>query len=174
MHTSHSIVLAICLYLHFYIHTATAFYPYTPHYGSESSDSTSNQRRVPALSSPSPSPKTQARSFTLPLRRVSVRRDNNFKIVVSSDPSQENSVAIDQDGDDLSYMVAVTIGDSEEEYHLLLDSAASNTWVMGEGCESEACRTHNVFGEGDSGSLEVRPSIALSIRLIPAIWYCKG
>ena len=36
-----------------------------------------------------------------------------------------DSVAVDQDGNDLSYMVAVTIGDSKEEYHLLLDSAAS-------------------------------------------------
>jgi hypothetical protein len=52
-------------------------------------------------------------------------------------------------------MVSVKIGESEEEYHLLLDSAASNTWVMGEGCKSEACGTHNTFGSGDSGTLEV-------------------
>lgn len=65
-------------------------------------------------------------------------------------------MAIDQDGSDLSYMVAVTIGDSKEEYHLLLDSAASNTWVMGQDCTSEACGTHTTFGKGDSTSLKVR------------------
>ena len=74
----------------------------------------------------------------------------------SSDPTQKNSVAIDQDGDDKSYMVAVTIGDSKEEYHLLLDSAASNTWVMSEECKADACGTHNTFGTSDSSSLKVR------------------
>ncbi|KAF2002698.1 acid protease [Amniculicola lignicola CBS 123094] len=53
-------------------------------------------------------------------------------------------------------MVAVKFGESEEEYHLLLDSAASNTWVMGEGCKSAACGTHNTFGPADSGTLKVQ------------------
>jgi hypothetical protein len=75
--------------------------------------------------------------------------------VNSNNPKEENSVAIDQDGSDLSYMVAVTIGDSEEEYHMLLDSAASNTWVMGQECSSEACKTHATFGKGDSSTLKV-------------------
>lgn len=51
-------------------------------------------------------------------------------------------------------MVAVTIGNSKEEYHLLLDSAASNTWVMGQDCNTDACKTHNTFGSGDSSSLK--------------------
>jgi hypothetical protein len=51
-------------------------------------------------------------------------------------------------------MVAVTIGDSSDEYHMLLDSAASNTWVMGQDCESEACKTHATFGKGDSSTLK--------------------
>ncbi|KAJ4403563.1 hypothetical protein N0V91_006436 [Didymella pomorum] len=53
-------------------------------------------------------------------------------------------------------MVAVTIGDSKEEYHLLLDSAASNTWVMGQDCKSDACGTHTTFGKGDSSSLKTQ------------------
>jgi hypothetical protein len=52
-------------------------------------------------------------------------------------------------------MVAVTIGDSSDEYHMLLDSAASNTWVMGQDCESEACKTHATFVKGDSSTLKV-------------------
>ncbi|KAH7355607.1 aspartic peptidase domain-containing protein [Pyrenochaeta sp. MPI-SDFR-AT-0127] len=51
-------------------------------------------------------------------------------------------------------MVAVTFGDSKEEYHLLLDSAASNTWVMAQDCNSAACKTHNTFGTGDSTTLK--------------------
>jgi hypothetical protein len=140
--------------------TATAFYPYQ--YGDDSA--TSNSRRtVPS----SPFADSNTRSLTLPIRRVptfsSLRpRQNNYNIVNSKDPKQANSVAIDQDGGDLSYMVAVTIGDSKEEYHLLLDSAASNTWVMGQDCSSEACKTHNTFGKGDSKSLKVHSPFFLN------------
>lgn len=89
----------------------------------------------------------------MPLRRVP--RDNTYNILNSNDPKQKNSVAVDQDGSDLSYMAAVTIGSSKEEYHLLLDSAASNTWVMGQDCKAEACGKHNTFGKGDSDTLKV-------------------
>ena len=84
------------------------------------------------------------------------RQSNTYDIVDSKAPSQDKSVAIDQDGKDLSYMVSVTFGDSKEEYHMLLDSAASNTWVMGQDCKSQACKTHSLFGQGDSSTLKVR------------------
>jgi len=109
----------------FLSHTTTAFYPYQP----------------PPL-------------LTLPLHRIDSRQ-NTHGIVTSQTPTQANSVAVDQDGQDLSYMVAVSFGDSKDTYHLLLDSAASSTWVMGRECTSEACRTHLLFGKGDSGSLTV-------------------
>jgi hypothetical protein len=133
--------------------TVTAFYPYQ--YGDDST--TSNSRRT--LPS-SPIADSNPRSVILSIRRIPTSsslytRGNNYNIVNSNDPKQANSVAVDQDGGDLSYMVAVTIGDSKEEYHLLLDSAASNTWVMGQDCSSEACKTHNTFGNGDSSSLKV-------------------
>jgi hypothetical protein len=136
--------------------SAAAFYPYQ--YGDD--NPVSNARRTPSL----PASNADTRSITLPLRRVpssqNLRaRQNAYNIVNSNDPKQANSVAIDQDGGDLSYMVAVTIGDSKEEYHLLMDSAASNTWVMGQDCASAACKTHTTFGKGDSSSLKVRYSL---------------
>jgi len=146
MHSSLSSWLAVSATL---LPTATAFYPY--HYGDDNPSSHS-RRTIPQASS------SDARSITLPLRRVptSLRtRQNAYNIINSNDPNQANSVAIDQDGSDLSYMVALTIGDSKEEYHLLLDSAASNTWVMAQDCTTEACKTHNTFGKGDSSSLKV-------------------
>jgi hypothetical protein len=135
------------------IPTATAFYPYQ--YGDE--NPFSNVRRTPSL----PASNTKTGSITLPIRRVPsssnlLSRQNAYNIVNSKDPTQANSVAIDQDGGDLSYMVAMTIGDSKEEYHLLLDSAASNTWVMGQDCTTTACKTHNTFGSADSSTLKVR------------------
>jgi hypothetical protein len=142
MHTHLSTWLAVSASLW---PAATAFYPYQYNGGS----TTTSSRRNAKL------PRTSSGSITLPLRRVP-RQQNTYNIVNSKDPSQKNSVAVDQDGSDLSYMVAVTIGDSKEEYHLLLDSAASNTWVMGQDCKSDACGTHTTFGKGDSSSLKVR------------------
>lgn len=132
---------------------ASAFYPYQPNYGGDE-----NAARVRRNASP---PASHVNSVSWPLRRAGVRRDNIYRIIKSKEPSQENSVAIDQDanedgvGYDRSYMVAITIGDSKEEYHLLLDSAASNTWVMGAACDTKACGTHALFGNEDSSSLKV-------------------
>ncbi|KAF1835082.1 acid protease [Decorospora gaudefroyi] len=149
MHTSLPSWLALSAAI---LPTATAFYPY--HYDPDSTSASSSRlRRKPDTPS--------ASSITLPLRRVPAglrSRENIYQIVNSKDPSQENSVAIDQDGSDLSYMVAVTFGDSTEEYHMLLDSAASNTWVMSQDCNAEACKTHATFGEGDSSTLETTTS----------------
>ena len=139
--------------------TALAFYPY--HYDDEST--TSNSRRTLP---PASDQAAQSNSIILPLHRVPTHnlrtRQNAYNIVNSVDPKQANSVAIDQDGGDLSYMVAVTIGASKEEYHLLLDSAASNTWIMGQDCGSDACKTHNTFGKGDSSTLKVRRFLEIS------------
>ncbi|KAJ4378525.1 hypothetical protein N0V86_006231 [Didymella sp. IMI 355093] len=152
MHTQLSTWLAVSAALW---PAATAFYPYQYNDGSTT---TSSSRRSAKLSQSGPG------SITLPLRRVPIplrsRQQNAYHIINSKDPSQENSVAIDQDGSDLSYMVAVTIGDSKEEYHLLLDSAASNTWVMGQDCKSEACGTHTTLGTGDSSSLKASQSFS--------------
>lgn len=148
MHTSLPTWLALSAALS---HTTTAFYPYHP--ADDNTRTSSQVRRVAPPPAPAAHPVT-----TLPIRRISTTlhtRQNAYNILDSKEPTQENSVAIDQDGGDLSYMVAVRFGDSKEEYHLLLDSAASNTWVMGQDCKSEACGTHNTFGKGDSGSLKV-------------------
>lgn len=132
---------------------ASAFYPYQPNYGDD--ESAAKVRRKVST------PASRANSITWPLRRASVRRDNIYRIIQSKEPAQENSVAIDQDanadgvGYDRSYMVAITIGDSKEEYHLLLDSAASNTWLMGAACDTKACGTHALFGNEDSSTLKV-------------------
>ncbi|KAJ4357632.1 uncharacterized protein N0V89_002208 [Didymosphaeria variabile] len=123
---------------------ATAFYPYDPASGTGKTMQT--RRTTPKVRD------APRGALTLPLRRV--RRDNTYDILNSNDPKQKNSVAVDQDGSDLSYMAAVTFGSSKEEYHLLLDSAASNTWVMGQDCTADACGKHNTFGEGDSDTLK--------------------
>jgi hypothetical protein len=141
MRIAPSIYAAACL-----LTTATAFYPYKPNNSPDNPNTKTPRRNFHELDS---------RPLTLPLRRVPTRRDNNYNIVNSKAPTQKDSAAIDQDGPDFSYMVGVKLGESEKEYHLLLDTAASNTWVMAEGCKTLACGTHNTFGSSDSGSLKV-------------------
>ncbi|KAF1849590.1 acid protease [Cucurbitaria berberidis CBS 394.84] len=151
--------------------TATAFYPYQYGDDSKSSSSSSNSnsrlRRIPLPPSTSnANSNNNVQPITLPLRRVPSplrARQNTYNIVNSNDPKQEKSVAIDQDGRDISYMVAVTFGDSKEEYHLLLDTAASNTWVMSQECSSSACKTHNTFGAGDSSTVKPDSSKSFSV-----------
>jgi hypothetical protein len=135
--------------------TATAFYPYE--YSDSSSSGSTTRRTIPSSN-------TQPKTLSFPLRRARTplrSRQNVYNIVHSKDPVQKNSVAVDQDGMDISYMVAVTFGDSKEEYSLLLDSAASNTWIMAQDCNNEACATHTTFGKGDSSTLKVRHKASL-------------
>lgn len=141
MHIAASIHVVACL-----LPIVTAFYPYNPNDSPDNPNTNTPRRNSYELN---------ARALTLPLRRKPTRRDNSYKIVNSKAPTQKNSAAIDQDGPDFSYMVGIKLGESEEEYHLLLDTAASNTWIMGEGCKTLACGTHNTFGVTDSSSLKV-------------------
>lgn len=96
-------------------------------------------------------------SLTLPLRRTPIRRENKWQIDRSKDPKQANSFPVDQQGHDRSYMVTVTIGSSQEEYNLLIDTGAYSTWVMAGTCELEQCLNHNTFGGEDSPSVKVSP-----------------
>jgi hypothetical protein len=90
--------------------------------------------------------------ITFPIRRV--KRSNGFAITKANTPSVPNTVGVDQDGSDLSYMVEVAFGSSKKLLYLLLDSAAVNTWVMGSSCTSVPCSKHNTFGPSDSTTLQ--------------------
>lgn len=78
------------------------------------------------------------------------KRDNIYNIVTAAKPTQTNSAGIDQDGSDYSYFAEVSLGTSSTVYHMLLDTGAGQTWVMGDTCTSAPCKTHNTFGPSDS------------------------
>ncbi|KAH7125121.1 aspartic peptidase domain-containing protein [Dendryphion nanum] len=99
-------------------------------------------------------PHSSRDSFTLPLRRVVKPRDNVYNITKSKAPTQQASVAVDQDGEDLTYMVAAKLGTSKEDWYFLIDSASSNSWVMAKECQTMACGYHNLFGSDDSTTLQ--------------------
>ena len=66
-----------------------------------------------------------------------------------------NAMAIDEDGQDLSYFSAVKFGSKGKDMWMLLDTGAANTWVMGSNCATSACLAHDTFGAQDSSTLHV-------------------
>ncbi|KAI9827016.1 MAG: hypothetical protein M1826_006495 [Phylliscum demangeonii] len=79
-----------------------------------------------------------------------------YTVVSAVPPTAPTSLAIDQDGADFSYFSTVKLGASPKDYHLLIDTGAANTWVMGYNCTASACAVHNTFGPDDS------PTVAIS------------
>jgi hypothetical protein len=82
------------------------------------------------------------------------KRANNYKIVNSITPTQANSAALYQDGTDYSYFAEIKFGSNGTPMYMLMDTGASSTWVMGKGCTTAACQTHNTFGAADSKTFQ--------------------
>lgn len=93
--------------------------------------------------------------LSLNLQKLPVRRDNNYKVVMSDPPSQSNSAAVNQDGNDFSYFAVVQVGSQKQEMRMLLDTGGSDSWVFSSDCSSTACKQHDSFGEGASDTLQI-------------------
>lgn len=83
-----------------------------------------------------------------------IKRNNEYDIVTAAQPSQTNSMAVDEDGTDFSYFTAIHFGSSRKLMYMLIDTGAANTWIMGANCTSETCEKHNTFGDKDSDTLK--------------------
>ncbi|KAI9829752.1 MAG: hypothetical protein M1819_005989 [Sarea resinae] len=95
---------------------------------------------------------------SLKTRATPVKRTNTYHIVSAATPTSTDSMAVDEDGTDYSYFSSVKFGSGGTPMYMLLDTGASNTWVMGSDCQSKACQSHDTFGPGDSKSLLVSNS----------------
>jgi len=84
---------------------------------------------------------------------TAVKRDNTYTIVTASTPSQTSSMAIDEDGTDYFYFSTLQFGSSGKSIYMLIDTGSANTWVIGSGCTTKACTSHNTFGPADSTTL---------------------
>lgn len=139
MRFSPCLLIAACLSTR-----VSAFYPYSFDAEDSSSDSISDEaEELPDTVQGDNS----SGSFTLAVRRVPIRRDNNHKIVKADKPSMANSVSLHQDGQDFSYFSTVEVGSESQEMWMLLDTGGTNTWVFGSDCASEACKQHRTFNE---------------------------
>jgi hypothetical protein len=130
------------------IQSSSAFYPYRLNLTAlDDTSSTPPSRRQAEQPPPS--------LVRAPLRRILKKRNNNFNVVHSNTPPQSNIAPIDQDGSDISYLCSLQIGSGKKVFYMLLDTAASNTWVMSTDCKTDACAAHSTFGPADSTSLQV-------------------
>ena len=83
-----------------------------------------------------------------------MKRENDYNVVTAAEPSQTNSIAIDEDGTDFSYFASLYFGSQNTMMYMLIDTGAANTWVMGSNCTSAACQKHNSFGPADSATFK--------------------
>jgi hypothetical protein len=75
---------------------------------------------------------------------------------VPADPKTPNSAGIYQYGPDYSYFIRVQVGSAQQPFYMLLDTGASNTWIMGSNCKSDACQLHDTFDPAASKSFQSR------------------
>jgi len=59
-------------------------------------------------------------------------------LTTAQPPSSKNSVALDIDANDASYVGTVQIGTPPTDFHILMDSGSADFWVGGENCQSSA------------------------------------
>ncbi|KAJ5502201.1 hypothetical protein N7463_005075 [Penicillium fimorum] len=95
---------------------------------------------------------TDAKPWTLDLKKIPVRRDDGYKIVESHKPSLPNSAPLNQDGTDYSYFSPVHVGSQKKEMWMAIDTGAPNTWVFGSNCVESVCARHHKFDGSESTS----------------------
>lgn len=157
--------LSIPFLLATFAQVSSAFYPYIPLPDTHSSllstrDSNQQKPSLSDLSSPITADVDHSLDnngeMRISLQRRPTKRQNKFSILLADSPQQSNSAGVNQDGTDFSYFASLKFGSSTKTFFLLLDSAASNTWVMSADCTTSACGLHTTFGSSDSSSLKVR------------------
>ncbi|KAK2460906.1 hypothetical protein APHAL10511_007376 [Amanita phalloides] len=70
-------------------------------------------------------------------------------------PTTPDSLGLDIEANDISYLAIVDIGTPPEKYSLIMDSGSADMWVGSENCVSEAgggCGNHNFLGPQSSSS----------------------
>lgn len=82
------------------------------------------------------------------------RRQNNYEILEADGTDEEDATGVHQDGTDYSYFVSVGLGSDAKELHLLIDTGAGSSWVMGSDCTTDACNLHDSFGPDDSDTYD--------------------
>ncbi|KAG0652030.1 Aspartic-type endopeptidase ctsD [Hyphodiscus hymeniophilus] len=161
---------------------AAAFYPFIPEYRCiydhtcpatkrDLESSLKIVQRLPKVFLSSPlnnglSPELQVRRLAERLtKKYQIKRGTNtHTVVAAATPSDTDSAGIDQDGTDYSYFAQVQLGSGKTPVYLLLDTGASQSWVMGPDCTSAPCLNHNSFGAPNSTTFEEVEGSSWSVK----------
>ncbi|OJD10915.1 hypothetical protein AJ78_08196 [Emergomyces pasteurianus Ep9510] len=83
------------------------------------------------------------------------RRQNSFNVFHADPTTVPHSLPISSDGFDYSYFSVIHFGSKRQPMWMLIDTGASNTWLISSNCTLEPCKMHNTFGSEDSDSLSM-------------------
>lgn len=78
-------------------------------------------------------------------------------VTVSSTPTTNNSLALDIEGSDVSYLATVQMGTPPRDFLILMDSGSADLWVGSETCVSQTgggCGNHKFLGSNSSASFQ--------------------
>ncbi|KAL9115399.1 MAG: hypothetical protein Q9227_000720 [Pyrenula ochraceoflavens] len=151
----HSASLLLATFL--YSLSVVAFYPYSIKKSTSGKDE--RHKRFYPLSPDIWDGSTDAPTLVIEKKPISKSiRDNKYIILKSDPPTVPSSLAVDQDGSDFSFVVTLLFGSSKTPLYMLLDTGASNTWLMSSDCTTSACNSHNTFGASDSKSFRPNSS----------------
>ncbi|CAE6461421.1 unnamed protein product [Rhizoctonia solani] len=81
----------------------------------------------------------------------------NGGVTNSTTPTAANSVALDNEANDIGYLATIQLGTPPRDFRLLMDSGSADMWVGGEACQSQAgggCGNHNFLGAKSSTSFK--------------------
>ncbi|KAH7341636.1 aspartic peptidase domain-containing protein [Rhizoctonia solani] len=81
----------------------------------------------------------------------------NGGVTNSTTPTAANSVALDNEANDIGYLATIQLGTPPRDFRLLMDSGSADMWVGGESCQSQAgggCGNHNFLGAKASTSFK--------------------
>jgi hypothetical protein len=76
-------------------------------------------------------------------------------VTSSNTPATPNSLALDIEGQDISYLANITVGTPPRGFLILVDSGSSDFWIGSETCASTAgggCGNHNFLGPNTSST----------------------
>ncbi|ODH23961.1 hypothetical protein ACO22_05357 [Paracoccidioides brasiliensis] len=91
----------------------------------------------------------------LKLDIMKARRQNNFEAFGGDPTTVPHSLPINTDGYDFSYFSTMHFGSNQQPMWMLIDTGASNTWLVGSNCIADPCKIHNSFGSEDSNTLSI-------------------
>ncbi|KAJ5143971.1 uncharacterized protein N7515_002758 [Penicillium bovifimosum] len=161
--------LSSCLVLVAGISGVHAFFPWElklrAELGQGSTEKKNERRFLPwnLIEPKSEDDSSDSKPFTLDVKKMPVRRANNYTIVEAYTPSLDNSVQLNQDGTDYSYFCPIQIGSEKQLMWMQVDTGAPSTWVYGSQCDRPICQNRRTFNSSKSTSYEKYSSSGFTI-----------